>query len=184
MQTYKSQQEALLKLYNLTIDSYKKIPAPGIENVGLYRTSNKIYKFSTSRKEYDVGNVLKGLALKNVVNIYSVNVCKILTKPCYGDSYYAYIIEQERCFRNKRKFVFDDLDISLLFEKFDERIPYFVGIVNGISELLNYGIEHKDLHSMNVMFDKDNNPKIIDFGICKIKTKIQKPKFKLQLVKT
>lgn len=181
MHIYKTQQEALLKLFDLTIDSYKKIPAMGIENVGLYRTNDRIYKFSTSRKEYDVGKILQKHTLKNVVNIYSVNVCKILTKPCYGDYYYAYIIEQEKCFRNKRSFVFDDLDISLLTEKFNERVPYFVGIINGIAELLSLGIQHKDLHSMNIMFDKQNNPKIIDFGICSIKTKIDKPKFKIKL---
>ena len=45
-------------------------------------------------------------------------------------------------------------------------------ILNGLYELSSIGIEYGDLHSSNIMMDKQKIIKLIDFGMAKVKRNI------------
>lgn len=51
-----------------------------------------------------------------------------------------------------------------LYDKCKNDYEYHVGVVEIIKELHIYGVFHGDLHSRNIMVEKDGKPVIIDFG--------------------
>lgn len=174
-----TQKEAISALANVPICDLIKIRANGLENDGVYRTENKIYKISSSKKELLVANKLIDKKFKNVVTVYGAYECDILS--LHGNVWKSYIIEEERLFRNKKQFVFDDLDINSISIDVNKRVPFFVSVLNGVIELASIGVFHKDLHCLNVMLDKAGTPKIIDFGIVTIKKKFENVKMSINI---
>jgi serine/threonine protein kinase len=166
---FNTQREAISALTKVAASDLIKIRASGLENDGIYRTEDRIYKVSSSKKELLVANKLIGKKFKNVVTVYGAYECDILSSN--GNVWKSYIIEEERLFRNKKQFVFDNLDINSIGIDINRRVPFFVSVLNGVIELASLGIFHKDLHCLNVMLDKCGTPKIIDFGIVTIKKK-------------
>lgn len=51
-----------------------------------------------------------------------------------------------------------------LFDKTNRERDYTLGVIDLISNMHSNNIFHGDLHSGNIMIDKNNNPVIIDFG--------------------
>ena len=163
MLKFKNEQEAISYIYKIPILELKKAAEFGIENNGVFLYKDKAYKASFSSKEFKAVKRLIDKDFKNVVNIYSATECKILSK--YSNKYWKiFLIEEERLYRNKHKYCFDDLDLISLNKDIKNRLPYFVNVINGIIELSSAGIVHNDIHSYNIMLDKNNIPKIIDFG--------------------
>lgn len=68
-------------------------------------------------------------------------------------------------------YIFSLEDIILLTKNFSHNIKrdlyrkIFLDILIGIDEINNFGFSHNDLKFDNIMFDRDFNVKIIDFGI-------------------
>jgi serine/threonine protein kinase len=52
----------------------------------------------------------------------------------------------------------------------EQRITVALGIVGGLSYLHDRSIIHRDLKSMNILFDLNMQPKLCDFGMAKLKT--------------
>ncbi|MES1904522.1 MAG: hypothetical protein MHPSP_000504 [Paramarteilia canceri] len=48
----------------------------------------------------------------------------------------------------------------------DEARVIFAKLVVGLSYIHHQGFAHRDLKPENIMLDENNNPKIIDFGLC------------------
>jgi len=148
------------------------------ENDGFYKAEDKIYKISNSRKEFDAAKRLIGKNFKNVVKVYSANECLILSTN--NNFWVSFVIEMEKLTRAGNEFVYKNLDLDTLNLDVKKRIPYMIDVLNGVLELESLGIKHEDLHTMNIMRDKDGNQKIIDFGIISLKRKYDnKIKFKL-----
>lgn len=166
-----SQKDAVSSLTKVSATDLIKIRAYGLENDGIYRTEDRIYKISSSKKEFLAANKLIGKKFKNVVTVYSAHECDIVS--ANGNLWRSYIIEEERLFRNKKQFVYDNLDINSVGRNINKRVPYFISVLNGVIELASVGIIHKDLHCLNIMIDTKGTPKIIDFGIVTIKKKYE-----------
>jgi len=167
MKVYKNAKLAISNLANVNKNRLKKIPAYGMENDCIYSNDNKIYKVTSSKQEFLASKRIIGKKFKNIVKIFDSYECNILSD--MGSVWKSYIIEEEKLKREKRKFVFDSLDLCVLSENVKERLPYFVSVINGLAELDSIGIKYKDLHSMNIMNDNDGNVKIIDFGYVSLK---------------
>lgn len=168
-QIYNSQKEAISKISNIKITSLKRLQVAGIENEGVYLYKDRIFKVSPAKKEFAAASRIKDKNFKNVVKVYNTyECCSYIDNDC-NIVYKSYIIEEERLFRNRNSYVFDDLDVSSISLDINRRLPYIVSVINGIAELASVGIIHKDIHSMNIMLDKQNEVKIIDFGHTKIK---------------
>jgi serine/threonine protein kinase len=166
---YESPLDAIYKITNINKNSIKKLFVAGIENDGIYLYEDRIFKVAISKREYLAAQRIIGKDFKNVVKIHSATE---ITSYLYENSYEtakSYIIEEERLFRDRKSYVFDDLDISFVSVDVNRRLPYFVSVLNGLAELASVGIVHGDLHSMNIMMDKNNEAKIIDFGFSKLK---------------
>jgi serine/threonine protein kinase len=173
-ETYNSQKEAIAKLSNIKVSDLKRLRAAGIENEGIYLYKDRIFKVSSSRKEFTAANRIKNKDFKNVVKVYNTYECYSYIGYSSNIIYKSYIIEEEKLFRNRKSYVFDDLDVSFISSDINRRLPFIVSVINGIAELASIGIIHNDLHSMNIMLDKHNQVKIIDFGFAKIKKQFQK----------
>jgi serine/threonine protein kinase len=165
---FHSDKEAISALCGVHESLLKKVQfSSGLENDGMYCFGNRVYKISSKRREFLASKRLIGHKFKNVVNIYSAHECKILSN---NDSVWdSYIIEQEKLYKNINTPRFDKLDLDVFATNVNKNMHYFIGVMRGISELASVGIIHKDLHSLNIMSDKNNNPKIIDFGIVVLK---------------
>lgn len=164
---YNSAKEAISKLYDIPEDKLIKLKKFGLENDGIYAYGDKIYKISSSKKEFDAANRLIGKNFNNVVKVYSCKSCRIMSE--YERIWASYIIEEEKLSRNRKEFLYDSLDISMIADDIEKRVPFMVAIMNGIIELASLGIRHRDVHTLNIMFSKDGMPKIIDFGIVSLK---------------
>mmetsp|Transcript_50868 Transcript_50868/g.75375 ORF Transcript_50868/g.75375 Transcript_50868/m.75375 type:complete len:568 (+) Transcript_50868:56-1759(+) len=55
----------------------------------------------------------------------------------------------------------------------EKRRAIIQGVINGLGFLHSMGIIHRDLKPQNIMMDKEDVPKIIDFGLSKQKEEIQ-----------
>ena len=179
---YKSPLHAIAKITNINKNSIKKLFVAGIENDGIYLYEDRVFKVATSKREFLAAQRIIGKDFKNVVKIYSAHE---ITSYLYEDSYKtykSYIIEEERLFRDRKSYVFDDLDISFVTVDVNRRLPYFVSVLNGLAELASIGIIHNDVHSMNVMMDKNNEAKIIDFGFSKIKKTYENVKVRAETI--
>lgn len=54
-------------------------------------------------------------------------------------------------------------------EKNDRNVRnLFLGIISGMKFLHSHGIVHRDLAPRNILLDKNNNPKITDFGLARV----------------
>lgn len=173
MEKFLNEQEAISKLYNIPICNLKKAAEFGIENNGVFLYKDKAFKASFSSREFKTAIRLIDQDFKNVVKIFSALECKILSKDT-SKYWKIFIIEEERLFRSKHKYCFDDLDLMSLNKDVENRLPYFVNIINGIIELASVGIIHNDIHSYNIMLDKNDVPKIIDFGQITLRKKYNK----------
>ena len=164
---YNSVKEAISKLYNIPEEDLIKLKSYGLENEGIYKNKDRIYKVSTSKREFLAAQRLIGKDLKNVVNIYSVQVCK--AKSVYNKIWTFYLIEEELLFRNKKEYLYDSLDLNIISKDIKKRVPFMLAVMNGIIELSELGIFHNDLHCGNILMDKNKVAKIIDFGIVSLK---------------
>ena len=160
---YKNQKDAVSDLMGISKSKLKKVIAFGMENDGLLSYGDRIFKISSSKAEFLIAKRLIGETFKNVVNIYSANECDILGKH-KKNVWKSYIIEQEKLKRVGKSFAFGDFELQTACLDPMRRIPYFAGVLNGIAELASIGITYYDLHPLNVMYDEEEQPKIIDFG--------------------
>ena len=76
----------------------------------------------------------------------------------YLENYYLYI-QMELC----KKSLSNYLEITPF--DYNVRLFIFKSIVNGLNYLHNNNIIHRDLKPSNILFDKNNNIKITDFGM-------------------
>ena len=165
---YNSPKEAINKLYGIPENELIKLRKKwGLENDGIFAYKDRIFKISSSRKEFFAAQRLIGKEFKNVVKVFSCKECQILSY--YETVCWAYVIEEERLHRNGKEYLYDSLDIGMIADDIDKRMPYMIAVMNGIIELSKAGIKHCDLHCANIMMDKKGNPKIIDFGIVSLK---------------
>jgi serine/threonine protein kinase len=166
--TYNSPKKAIAGLAKISQRTLRRLKVSGIENDGIYATKTRIFKLCGSRREYLAAKRLIGKDFSNVVKVYHAYECDIY----YSFSDHplkTYVIEEERLYRSGRNFVFDYLCLSDIYPDVNRRLPYFVGVINGLAELASVGIIHNDLHTLNVMSDASGQVKIIDFGFAKIK---------------
>jgi len=174
---YNSAKEAISKLYDIPENKLIKLKKFGLENDGIYACDDKIYKVASSRKEFLAAERLIGKNFTNVVKVYSCKSCKIMSE--YERVWESFIISEEHLYRSKNEYVYNSLDINMISENIEKRVPYMIAIMNGIVELASVGIKHADLHSLNILMSKKGIPKIIDFGIVSLKKKYdEKVKFK------
>lgn len=168
--TYDNQKEAISKIFSIKISDIKKKNGFGLENDGIYQYKDRIFKLTSSKREFSAAKRLVGKDFKNVVKVYSSNLCNIYNEQT--DSIWkTYIIEEEKLNRNGANFLFNDLNLHTLCINVEKRLPFFVGIMNGLVELASVGIIYYDIHSMNIMFGNSNQVKIIDFGCVSVKRK-------------
>ena len=167
---YKNPKDAISKLANLDKRSIKRLKVSGIENDGVFLCKDRIFKVTSSKREFLAAKRIMQEDFQNVVKIYNIYECLVIF---YEKPYRTYVIEEEKLFRDKRNYVFDDLDVSFASVDINKRLPYFVSVLNGLAELASVGIEHNDLHSMNIMMDEKGSVKIIDFGYAKLKKVVQ-----------
>ena len=168
---YSTQKDAISKLADINKRCIKRLKISGIENDGIFLYKDKIFKVTSSKREFLAAKRIMQEDFENVVKIYNVYECFIIF---YEKPYKSYIIEEERLFRDKRNYVFDDLDISFASVDINKRLPYFVAVLNGLAELASIGVEHNDLHTLNIMMSNSGVVKIIDFGFAKLKKVYQK----------
>jgi len=178
---FKNAIEAITTITKLKETDLKKVKVYGLENDGIYKTEDRIFKIASSRKEFMAAQRLIGRDFKNVVKVYNATECAIVSM--FGNVWKSYIIEEERLYRKKNALVFNDLDINSVSLDIHTRVPFYVHLLNGIIELASVGILHEDLHSLNVMTDLNDVPKIIDFGIIKLKKKYEPIKLSVKLEK-
>lgn len=57
---------------------------------------------------------------------------------------------------------------SFVFQNFKEKVTYIIKILECVGKLHDIGIIHGDLKPSNIMIDKNNQIKLIDFGISSI----------------
>lgn len=167
---YKTPKDAIANLANLDKRSIKRLKVSGVENDGIFLCKDRIFKITSSKREFLAAKRIMQEDFQNVVKIHNIYECLMIfsEKP-----YRTYILEEERLFRDKRNYVFDDLDIAFACVDINKRLPYFVAVLNGLAELASIGVEHNDLHSLNIMMDKIGEIKIIDFGFAKLKKTCQ-----------
>ena len=58
-----------------------------------------------------------------------------------------------------------DIYENRIFFSLKERLEICIKILQGLNFLHDHGIAHRDIKPENIMFDVENNPKIIDFGL-------------------
>jgi len=180
MKIYDTAKLAISELANVELGNLKKVYNFGIENDAIYSCGDKIFKVTSARQEYLASKRIIGQDFKNVVKIYDSFECNILG---YHDDtiWKSYIIEEEKLTRERYKFVFKDLDLYTLSVDVENRLPYFVSVINGLAELNSIGIRYDDLHSLNIMSTKDGVIKILDFGYVSIKRKFNKTNMRVYL---
>lgn len=180
MLIYDNPKLAIQDLAKIDKKHLKRRPNFGMENDYIYLYKDRVFKITSSRQEFLASKRIIGRNFNNVVKIYDSFECDILGK--YSDNIWkSYIIEEELLFRKGSKFLFKNLDICTLMNNVEKRLPYFVSIINGLIELESVGIKYKDLHCLNIMFDKSDNAKLIDFGYVSLKKDFGSIDIKLSL---
>jgi len=168
MKVYSDAKTAISELAGVNKRKLKKKLANGMEHDKIYTYKDRLFKITSSRQEYFAAKRIIGNRFKNVLTIYDCFKCDIVSDN--GDEIWrSYIIEEEILYRKGNQFVFNSLDLYSLAYNIESRLPYFVSIINGLVELSSIGIQYNDLHPLNVMKDKNNVIKIIDFGQVSLK---------------
>jgi len=171
---------AIQDLAKIDKNYLKRIPNFGMENDFIYFYKDRVFKITSSRQEFLASKRIIGRNFNNVVKIYDSFECDILSE--HSDNVWkSYIIEEELLFRKGNNFLFKNLDFVTLMNDVENRLPYFVSIINGMIELESIGIRYNDLHSLNIMFDKEDNAKLIDFGFVSLKKNFKPINIKLSL---
>jgi len=177
---FDTQKDAIALFAGINKRKLKRMRAFGMENDGIFSYKDKIYKISSSKREFLAANKIKGKDFNNVVKIFGTYECDILGRN-RKTLWKSFILEEEKLKRLGKSYAFDDFDLQRVCCDVGRRLPYFVGILNGLAELASIGIEYNDLHPLNVMYDEKEAVKIIDFGFATIKRKYPKMDMRLSL---
>jgi len=180
MKVYDHPKLAIEDLANVNKKYLKHIPNFGMENDYIYSYKDRVFKITSSKQEFLASKRIIGRNFNNVVKIYDSFECDILGKHS-NNIWKSYVIEEEMLYRNGGEFLFKKLDFCALMGNVEKRLPYFVSVINGLIELESVGIRYNDLHSLNVMFDKEKNAKLIDFGYVSLKKKYKPINVRLSL---
>ena len=168
---YKNLKQAISDKCGVREDELTKLKVFGLGNEGIFASKDKVYKITISSKEAKASRRLIGKNFKNVVKIH--NVYDFYVKPhifsiVSDKPWRGYIIEQEKLFRGKKDKHFSHFTLDFILGDFS-RTYELLSIINGLQELDSIGIKHKDFHSLNIMRDKYDNLKIIDFSIVSLR---------------
>ena len=97
------------------------------------------------------------------------------TKPSSIPNFYGYFIEEKNvsidyflvfdCYQLTLRNIINECQKNGRNLEFDVFESFFKQILFGLTFLESKGISHRDLKPLNMMFDKNNNVKIIDFGL-------------------
>jgi serine/threonine protein kinase len=176
---YENPKLAISNLFKINSSKLKKLKTVGMEHDYIYSLHDKVYKITSSKTEFLASKRIIGNKFNNVVNIFDSYECDILS-PNKDSIWKSYIIEEEKLFRDK-SLLYKNIDLKSLSFDLEKRLPLFVSIINGLIELSSVGIIYDDFHTMNVMRDKNNNIKIIDFGLVILKKDVKNIKNRLFL---
>ena len=147
------QQTYALKIIKLSPHKYETI----LREVRLMSTFDhpNIIKYYCSWIDYNKIDLLEYNSESESEN--STNSNKIMPIN-YLENYYLYI-QMELC----KKSLSNYLEITPF--DYNARLFIFKSIVNGLNYLHTNNIIHRDLKPSNILFDKNNNIKITDFGM-------------------
>jgi len=154
---------------------YDRNKYTGIDNIAIYMSKDRVIKFTCKKKEANACKRLMNKRLKNVVKIHNVYSLYWPAEWAPSSNKFGYeqiyAIEMEKLYY-KERFAQSDLLIEDIIYKFsiNKGCELLSDIVNGYKELMRYGIFYRDLHSRNIMFDKNGVLKFIDFGIIDLKS--------------
>lgn len=96
-------------------------------------------------------SALKSLSHPNICKLYQVieteTHCYVVMEYCAGGELFDHIVEKSRL---------SEMESRMFFRQ----------IISAVSYLHDSGYAHRDLKPENVLLDRDQNLKIIDFGLC------------------
>ncbi|XP_050542593.1 maternal embryonic leucine zipper kinase-like [Daktulosphaira vitifoliae] len=96
-------------------------------------------------------SALKSLSHPNICKLYQVieteSHCYVIMEYCSGGELFDHIVEKSRL---------SEMESRMFFRQ----------IISAVSYLHENGYAHRDLKPENVLLDKDQNLKLIDFGLC------------------